>query len=125
MLAQYLTFLAQYNQSVITLGSILLAKYNKTSLKTVDDMSKGKLILGALINMLFPILIWLCIKFQYHFPLEVLLLAIAYLIDPFLYFYGKLGLGELVCLGNLLCLYPNFQAPSITISAENGSTLSL
>ena len=97
MLAQYLTFLAHYNRSVITLGSILLAKCNKTSLKTVDDMSKGKLILGILINMLFPILLWLCIKFQYHFPLEVLLLAVVYLIEPFFYFYGKMESGYFVC----------------------------
>ena len=128
MLAQYFTFLAHYIRIVIALGSILLAKSNKTSLRTIDDMSKGKLIMGTLINMLFPILLWLSIKFQYHCPLEVLLLAVAYLIDPFLYFFGKMGSGYLLCWSRLCEIHygqvPIFQAPSIAISLDNGSTQS-
>ena len=96
MLAQYLTFVSYFNREIFTLGSLVLAKFNKSSLKKVDDLSKGMLIAGASLNMLFPVLLWLCIKFGYHFPVELLFLGAANLIEPIVYFYDKFGPGKCI-----------------------------
>ena len=70
-------------------------------------MSIGMLIVGASINMLYPILIWLCIKFRYHLPIELLCYTIANLIEPIVYLCNKFGSGNRVQLpmASILCHY--------------------
>ena len=96
LMGHYFLFLGQINRSMVTFGSALLAMWNKTSLKKADNMSKGMLIVGALINMLYPLLIWLCIKFHFHLVLELCFVVVANFIEPISYFYNTFGSGSLV-----------------------------
>ena len=103
MLALYFEFLRQFNRCIFTFGSAALAKWNKASLKKVDGMSKGMLVVGASINMLYPVLIWLYTKFQYHlpiqlFPIELSCFVVANLIENIFYFYNNFGSGKVVQL---------------------------
>ena len=95
MLGHYFYFLSYFNRNVFIFGSAFLAKWRKTSLRKVDDMSEGLVILGALINVLYPLLIYVTIKFNYHFPLELSIGAIAMSCDPIYYFFKNLGHGNL------------------------------
>ena len=116
MLGHYLYFLSYFNRSIFTLVSGFLAKWNKASLKKVDR-SKGELIMGVWINLLYPLLIWLCIKFRYHSPLELLFGVVANSIEPMLYFFDNFGSGNL----NLVQLPIEVKLSELSMSYFSGT----
>ena len=96
MLGHYFYFLSYFNRNVFIFCSAIVAKWRKTSLRKVDNMNEeGLIILGALINVLYPLLIYVTIKFSYHFPLELSIGVIAMSCDPIYYFIKNFGHGNL------------------------------
>ena len=98
MLGYYCLFLSHLNRCIFTFISAVFAKWNEESLNKGDDTSNGILIVASSLNVLYPILIWLCTRFHYHFTTELLFLGVANLIEPIFYFYNNFGSGNLVLL---------------------------
>ena len=96
MLGHYFLFLSHLNRCLFTFGSVLMTKWENASSKKAQDIGKGLLFVEAFSNMMYPIMIWLCIKYGYHFPLEILLFGVANLIQPISYFFRKFGYGKLM-----------------------------
>ena len=95
MLGHYFYFLSYFNRNIFTFLSVVLANWKKINLKKLDDVSGEMVIVGALINLLYPLLIYVCIKFGYHFPLELACGVVAMSVDPIFYFLNTFGFGNL------------------------------
>ena len=119
-MGHYFYFLSYFNRMILIFVSVVLAKWNKASLKKVGELGKGMLIVGVSTNLLYPLLIWLCVKFRYHFPLELSCGVVAN-IEPIFYLFTKFGTGNFVHLPiaqrlSELSIILIFQAPLTTIS---------
>ena len=111
MLGHYATYLSFLFYCTIYIGGSIFIKWSKRSLENDDDtimlytwyghdtyhnISRGSQDLGILLS-------WLCTKYQYHFPLELLIFVSALLIRPMAYFYTFLRPGNQFHLAKLIC----------------------
>ena len=101
MVGHYLLFLSHLNRCLFTFCSVLLTKWECASSKNAK-VSKGLQFVQGFSDMMYPILIWLCIKFRYHFPMELLLFGVANLIQPISYFFWKCGYGNTIKLDDII-----------------------
>ena len=110
MLGHYATYLSLLFFCTTYIGGAIFIKWSKRSLENDDDtimlytwyghdtyhnISRGSQDLGILLS-------WLCTKYQYHFPLELLIFVSALLIRPMAYFYTFLRPGNQFLLAKLI-----------------------
>ena len=85
MLGHYFAFLAHYNRCFIFVITEMFARWNNIVWPSTDKSNRSTLSLSM--NMIIPLLNWLCIKYHYHFPTELLIMVLALFIGTIAYFY--------------------------------------
>ena len=85
MLGHYCALLCHFNRCLVFVITEIFAKWNNIAWTSMDKSNQSTLSLSM--NMVIPILNWLCIKYHYHFPIELLIMVIALTIGTISYFY--------------------------------------
>ena len=127
MLGHYVAFITLINGLASFCIGAIGTKLNRTCLKHSNDILRNLYQTTGIPGMV-PLL-WISVKYQYHIPLELLILAFAMLMRPMTYFYvlicsgNRFNLAELVCCG-MFCTTAFHQEPSLLIHGmklNNGS----
>ena len=114
MLGHYIFYLHLLVYYTFLNGGAFLVKWNKIGFElSIDlgfesDNDTNMLPIGLYdipetLTELFILLSWLCTKYEYHFPLELLIFVSLYLITAMAYFYTLLRPGNKFYLANLVC----------------------
>ena len=70
MMGHYLLLWSQLNRCIFFTISYLLSKWSIISFeKSIGGGARS----GIIINLLYPLMGWLCVKYHFHFPYELLL----------------------------------------------------
>lgn len=96
MLGHYFLFLCHVNLCLFLFIFTINAKWNNIHFGTVGNKRNSDLVI--FLDMLLPVLNWLCTKYQFHLPLELLIYTSALLIGHVAYFYSLLWAGTIAIL---------------------------
>ena len=116
MMAHYFHHLALVNHYIfITIISVFAWKTNEDSKKYWRDYwfyrdHENKRIFTYLVPNIYPIVHWLCIRYHYHLPLNLLLLSVVMVIEPINFLWCFLRPGTVMkCQAYVLSFYCHDQ----------------
>ena len=116
MMAHYFHHLALVNHYIfITIISVYAWKTNEDSKKYWRDYwfyrdHENKRIFTYLVPNIYPIVHWLCIRYHYHLPLNLLLLSVVMVIEPINFLWCFLQPGTVTkCQAYVLSFYCHDQ----------------
>ena len=120
MLGHYLLFLMELKDCLLIYIGIILAKWK---IIMVPECTAGH----SFNDFLTLLMAWLCTKYQFHFPLGLLIYACARLLMPMSNFYrllktGKKTLNLSLYVNGLISLFMMVQEPFIGSIGINGNS---
>ena len=116
MMAHYFFFVSMVNQYLFYFVACIFTKLTKTK-PYLGNFKKPNLF-NMFGNFQFPLLNWLCIKYNYHFKIAILIQSISSMANPVVYFFtlvkpeSKTELPVLKCVAGLSDIFPRkFECP--------------
>ena len=92
MLAHYIPFLYTVKKSIFYVIEGIyngwLDRRNHVDYGTHEEGFMARLIMKSILQLQIPVIQWVATKYQYHFPISLLIGAISIIMGPLVYFYS-------------------------------------